>query len=268
MAGGSPIPLRFGPPERQLFGIFHPPTGETARAESVVVCNPFGQEAIRAHRLLRIVGERLARAGFPVLRFDFFGTGDSGGADDSGTLALWSEDVLRADLEVRRLSAHPRCAWFGLRLGATVAAVASSRARMAPSRILMWDPILDGKAYLEELFRAQREHLSAAGLTGACDFQGGGATEVLGFPIPAALRREIEAIDGASLIESSRAQRLAVIASEGYPAGVPGEAAGCARVRLRRIGTRIVWASEEAMNTAIVPREALDAILQSLVDVS
>src|SRR6185369_16185836 len=97
-------PLRFGASARRLFGLYQPPSAGTGNAQCVVLCNPFGQEAIRSHRLLRVLGDRLARAGFAVLRFDYSGTGDSDGDDSEADLGRWVEDVLSADAEARRAS--------------------------------------------------------------------------------------------------------------------------------------------------------------------
>ena len=46
------------------------------RATGVLLCNPLGDDLIRAHRPFRHLAEDLSAAGFPVLRFDFDGTGE------------------------------------------------------------------------------------------------------------------------------------------------------------------------------------------------
>jgi alpha/beta superfamily hydrolase len=77
-------PVQFGPDEGLRFGWFHPPQGEWRRT-GVVLCNPIGDDLVRAHRPLRHLAERLASAGFAVLRFDFDGTGHSAGSErDTG----------------------------------------------------------------------------------------------------------------------------------------------------------------------------------------
>src|SRR4051812_34449398 len=84
------MPTWFGPAERPLFGWYHAPALATARACGVVLCNPFGYEMMCSHRAYRHLAERLATAGFPVLRFDYDGTGDSAGdGEDPERVESW-----------------------------------------------------------------------------------------------------------------------------------------------------------------------------------
>src|SRR5262245_21309295 len=66
-AGKRAQPLYFGDGDDTLFGWYHPPASRP-RTAGVVICAPFGVEAIFSHRALRHIAERLARDGFPVLR--------------------------------------------------------------------------------------------------------------------------------------------------------------------------------------------------------
>jgi hypothetical protein len=54
---------------------------------AVLLCNPFGQEALRSQRGFRVLADRFARTGCATLGFDYFGTGDSDGDDDDASLA-------------------------------------------------------------------------------------------------------------------------------------------------------------------------------------
>src|SRR5207245_1595647 len=69
----------------------------------LVLCNPFGYEAICAHRTLRHFAEAAADAGIPALRFDYDGTGDSVGEDlEPDRLSAWIASVHRAAETLRR----------------------------------------------------------------------------------------------------------------------------------------------------------------------
>src|SRR3954464_11609473 len=63
--------------QHQLLGTLHRPQRLRPRSTAVLLCNPFGEEASRAHRMFRVLATQLERAGYPALRFDYSGTGDS-----------------------------------------------------------------------------------------------------------------------------------------------------------------------------------------------
>ncbi len=136
----------FGPSESYLLGVFHPRQG-TNRNEGIVLCNPFGQEYLRAHKSMRRLAINLAGLGYPVLRFDYRGTGDSAGDIDGHTADHWVEDIGHAIQELVDVAAVTRVALIGLRLGALLAAQAAARFGQV-SRLVMWDPIADGAEYV------------------------------------------------------------------------------------------------------------------------
>src|SRR6202453_1448847 len=61
----------------RLFGWHHGPAAGKSANVGLVVCKPFGYEAICAHRSVRAFAEAAAALGVPTLRFDYAGTGDS-----------------------------------------------------------------------------------------------------------------------------------------------------------------------------------------------
>src|SRR3569833_1927150 len=58
-------------------GWLHPAQGALVRTAGVVIVNTVGRDGRSAYRPLRILAERLARAGFATLRYDQPGQGDS-----------------------------------------------------------------------------------------------------------------------------------------------------------------------------------------------
>jgi alpha-beta hydrolase superfamily lysophospholipase len=186
------IPLHFGSAPERLFGVYHPPTASAFRHTGVVICAPFGHEYIRAHRSLRQLAVRLADGGYHVLRFDYYGCGDSDGTGDEVSLDRWLADIDAAANELRDTARLDRLCLVGLRLGATLAA-AVSRRRSDIEATVLWDPVVHGGAYLQSLRRLQRRWLR--GRPGSHLFallpQ---PSELLGFPVPPSLRRPLEAL--------------------------------------------------------------------------
>lgn len=265
-------PIRFGPAQRQIFAMHHIPAAEH-RGEGVLLCNPFGQEAIRCHRLFRILADQLTRQGFHVMRFDYFATGDSAGEDGDGDLDLWCDDVLSADEEFRLHSDCNQISWFGLRLGASIAALASQRAKRPPNRLLLWDPVIDGPAYLEEIAAAHMEARRASfGARWTFDQSLVNMArkeiehESLGFALPKKLRIQLEQLSAAKLA-STKAKSLSLLLGP----EITGEeslrqkwAEQGKSPSLATISTKINWTSNEAMNSTIVPLDALHAAVALL----
>ena len=135
----------------RLFGWYHRPQPGTPVPFGVVVCKPFGYEAICAHRSVRAFADATASLGAPTLRFDYAGTGDSSEIDrQSNQIEIWIQDVIAAVDELRRISGVRRVYLLGIRLGALLAALAASRYSAVAGLILV-APILSGRRYTREL---------------------------------------------------------------------------------------------------------------------
>jgi uncharacterized protein len=254
-------PFFFGESAEPLLGLHHPPSGTRRRSVGVAILNPFGDEYLRAHRSLRQLADRLAGAGFHVLRFDYFGCGDSAGGDHEGRLARWVEDAALAVEELEALAGSPRVALVGLRLGASLA-VRLADGHPGVDHLVLWDPVGDGRLYLKEIDAAHevcmRENARrATGLPAA------EAPECLGFPLPGALRAEIESVD-LSRHARGPAAHVMVLATEGregaalFPAGPqPGGS-----LERERVPGTPVWmrGDADAMEGALVPVEALGRV--------
>jgi pimeloyl-ACP methyl ester carboxylesterase len=144
-------PLIFGPPERRLFGVLHARHSGGDTNLPVLICSPFFQEAISAHRFERVLADRLARNGHPVLRFDYFGTRDSLGDDLDVDLDGAIRDAAVAIGELLHQAGARQCVVIGVRLGGNVALRASSLRANDVSRLLLVQAVLEGAAYLGDL---------------------------------------------------------------------------------------------------------------------
>ncbi|MGN6517924.1 MAG: hypothetical protein ACTHK2_00685 [Dokdonella sp.] len=135
-----------GAPGRRLFTVFRAARGAVRAA--FVLCPPFFHEQFLSYRLLSLVAARLAERGVASLRFDYYGSGDSWGEESAFTLDGACADAETALAELaRRVPAAPLIA-FGARSGAWPAARLARQHRLP---LWLWQPLTDGRAWLDEL---------------------------------------------------------------------------------------------------------------------
>lgn len=258
------LPFRFGPPHRQLFGLYHPGKARGNGSTAVLICNPLGQEAVRTHRMLRVLADRLARAGLHVLRFDYFGTGDAAGDDEDGDMLGWRKDIGVAHAELLKRSGCSRTVWFGARLGATLAALSAGDVPDGPQGLVLWEPVVSGRRYLEHLADRHAKALSESySILPPGLLQARGDDEALGFGLGSALRQQLAQVDLAQSGTDAGAARFTIVTRD------DDEQAAAYAAALRKQAREVTfvpfehdfdWTSEEAINTSLVPNEALQLL--------
>lgn len=239
----------------------------TSRGDTAfLLCNPYGQEAVRSKPMYRAFADRLLREGVHALRFDYHGTGDSPGDEEPQTLAEWVRDTLCACATLRQATRARRLHLFGIGLGATIAARAALAIDPAPERLILWEPIFDGTAYVQALLDAHREELAFAfGEDWATLKVALGEAEpavpgcVLGFSIGPELARELGELRGLPL-DALAARGCKVECALREPQSRPAHAC----IAWHVVEEPVNWMSNEAMSTAIAPREIQAALLGAL----
>ena len=142
-------PLYFPPGDRQLFGWLPHAAGAPAADWGVVVCKPFGYEALCAHRSIRAFADAAAALGMPVLLFDYLGSGDSADIDAAvDQVEAWTRDIVQAVTELRRRTGVARVCLLGFRLGALLAMLAAEPSQAEALALVA--PVTSGRKYLRE----------------------------------------------------------------------------------------------------------------------
>ncbi len=137
-----------GPPERPCAAFLSVPE-DGVGTTGALIAPPLGYEYWTAHGTLRVIAERLARAGILALRLDYDGTGDSAGEHlDGGRVSAWCSSLLAGAEELRRLGCS-RLIGVGLRLGATL--LVEQGAELGLDQLVCWAPIESGRRYVREL---------------------------------------------------------------------------------------------------------------------
>jgi pimeloyl-ACP methyl ester carboxylesterase len=266
----DPEPVYFGRGDSLLFGCFHPAHEPVREGRALVICQPFGQEYVRCHRLLRVLAASLARSGVPVLRFDYHGCGDSPGENEDATLERCIADV---DEAVRFVRARTRVAnvdLCGLRLGASIALRYAAAARAGQvGRLVLWAPVVRGEDFLASM-REQSARFSkwmkGVFRRAAAPAESDGSHDFIGFRFSETLSGELAALD---LLQVAHAAcRHALVLDHGKDA----RSAALHR-RLGEIGVQTklvqtaapkVWLAEPYQG--LVPRDSLDLVSRWLLE--
>lgn len=230
-------PMYFSVNGDPVFAWYHAPADGAATDLAVVLCPPLGAEYVITHRTLRHLADRYAAAGIAALRIDYHGTGDSAGGDeDPHRLDAWIESVKQAIAQLREISGCSRIGLTGLRMGATLAALAATETPV--ELLILWGACTSGRHYLREmklLEQSLEESLRSPALA-PDDIEAAG--HVLTAETSTALRAiDLQKIrpharhillmgrddlpDGAGLLEAWRAQGLTVeqsVMTNGYAA--------------------------------------------------
>lgn len=243
-------PFYFGRGDRPLFGLYTPGRSAAGPARSVLLCYPVGPEYMRAHRAFRQLNNLLNRAGMNVLRFDYACTGDSAGEGGEATLEEWLADIQLAIDELKDNSMADRVDVVGLRWGATLSALACS-AREDVERLVLWDPIVTGRTYLDA-------HLGTPRPTGTVGIEG--------FPFSQRLRDEMDAVDLRIDLDRFKAA-VALVVAEDRPEYRELEqtlAKAAPTFEYEVAPSSGEWAQADPFGDALIPQQIIQAIVDRL----
>lgn len=191
-------PLYFSSSGRALFGWLH--GAPHAASIGVVLCAPFGFEAMCAHRSLRSFAEEFAVRGIPALRFDYLGAGDSADLEPhEEQLAIWRDNILAAAQTLRTYTGVRQICLLGIRLGALLAQMAAEEVDAA--QLIAIAPVLQGARYLRELelalWQSQATHVPAESTRSSDESQprSGGSLDLGGFVLSEATIDALRRVD-------------------------------------------------------------------------
>jgi alpha/beta superfamily hydrolase len=142
----------------ESFGWFHEPVNSTRSKMGLVLCSSFGNENDATYRSLRNLASAAAEKGIATLRFDYYGSGDSAGADtENDHPSAWLSGIHAAIDALRKQDNIEKICILGIRLGALLAAVVANE-RTDICGYIALAPIPSGRAFLREaLLRNEQE---------------------------------------------------------------------------------------------------------------
>ncbi len=144
-------PVIFG----DCLGWFHPPSSGSTGGTAILLCAGVSDDFCNGYRPFRLLAQHLAAAGYPALRFDYPGTGDSADPSLSNLWQAWQRSLTAAaDFLLARTGAE-RLILIGLRIGGTLAAMAAAQ-RDDVAGLALIEPCLTGRSYVSQLVTAAR----------------------------------------------------------------------------------------------------------------
>lgn len=255
-------PHFFGEGEGRRYGVYDEPRTDVAGAPAVLVCYPIAGEYMRAHRACRQLANLLTRRGAHVMRFDYFGTGDSPGRSAEADLDVWRTDVRAATDELIALSRVESVRIVGLRLGGSLAFQAGCDDDRL-ERVVMWDPIIDGNRYADEL--EEKHRLEQQGRGGSEDT--GGTIGVNGFGLSRQLRDQLRTMDlTRHPMDGAPAVRMVVSSErEEWASMAPkleerGDGSG-----YEVVPSEGDWGEADEFGSALIPQQIITSVVERLM---
>lgn len=211
--------------DHKSFAWLHLPGTETIADVGLVICKPFGYEAICAHRSMRAFADAAVKLGMPTLRFDYLGTGDSADIDaEADQVHTWTGDVIAAAGELRRRTGVKRICLLGFRFGALLAARAAIESPGLVNALVLIAPVVSGRRYVRELRTTRLAAMlgsespeGAAGALSEVPSVPPGSMEVSGFSLSAATLAALSNTD-LTRVGTPPAADMLIIDGEGLPA--------------------------------------------------
>ena len=185
------------------FCLYHAPAGPCRGA--LLYIHPFAEEMNRARRMAALQARAFAARGVAVLLLDLHGCGDSGGEFGDASWDGWLRDIDAGRAWLERRSGRQAGLW-GLRLGALLALQAAQRCAAPPTRLVLWQPVTAGAAYLNGFLRLR---LAADMLTGEdtggsaallAELRAGRSLEIAGYELSPTLGEGLLAADARQLV--------------------------------------------------------------------
>lgn len=136
------------------------PSNGDGNRRAIVFCAPFGEEVNRSRRTVHLAARGLAAAGHEVLLVDPFGAGDSAGEFADATWNIWTRDTIEAARWLCSSSGLDRLVLWGLRTGAATALEVA--AAVPCERLLLWQPVVSGSAFVTQFLRQNAASRAAA----------------------------------------------------------------------------------------------------------
>jgi pimeloyl-ACP methyl ester carboxylesterase len=187
-----PLWLTFG--SETVFAFLHEPAASDRQGTAVVICPPFGWDEMCSHRARRTWARALAAAGFPALRIDLPGAGESSGVpEDPERPHAWKTAIATAAGWMRENQMATRVVAVGIGVGGLMAFAAAANGAPVDD-LMLWAVPARGRTTMREL-RAYAGIVAARHDPVSEETPPDGTVEVTGFVMSRETAAEIDELD-------------------------------------------------------------------------
>lgn len=241
---------------RRLFALQVAPA--QAPTGAVLYLPPFNEEMNRCRNHVAHTARELARRGQLVLLLDPFGTGESEGGTAEPDWTHWVADGVAGARWLAHASGGVPITLWGLRTGALLAAdVAEALQDLALARLLLWQPVLDGKTFVNQHLRlriaSQLVHAGNGETTESlrARLAAGEDIEVAGYPLSPRMAETLSGrrLSNAALLARQPLDWFEIVARADQKPGLPTQrlldsvAAAGGQAKLHQVVGEQIWQS-------------------------
>lgn len=215
------LQLRHG----RRFCLLHSPSGSVTASGAILFVHSFAEEMNKSRRMAANQARMFAQVGWVVLQIDLFGCGDSDGDFVDATWQHWVHDIVDASAWLHAKTAYQPVLW-GLRTGCLALAQAA-HSIAGVSEMLLWQPTVSGKQFLQRFLRLKIANKVLADTPGERSgtqqlrqqLARGESVEVAGYALSPGMALGMEAADLILSAANLRIGWFEVSASEGNELG-------------------------------------------------
>jgi len=242
-----------GPPNKKIFVSITPPKRNNLH-EAVLLCYPFGQEYMRAHKAFRQLANLLSRKGYTVMKFDYPGTGDS--YDDGKDIGYneWLEGAQSALDFLKSETNHHNIHVIGLRLGALVAAELATKNTYI-KKLALWDPFANGASYIQDCTAQLSDP----------PFKPNNVWNIHGYPLPKIFREQVLSSNIEKMTFPETVNIIQILSHENHDTKAIQEAHN-QQVTQKVIGPESDWNYVDMVGSILMPTTLIQSIVSTLTN--
>ena len=196
--------------DNELYARLHKPGKKQKSLGAVLLCNPLFSEANNILWGYQRLATMLAEKGYDVLRFDYYGCGNSLGDDSEGNTIRWQSDVKAAASQLLKHSKHSSLTVIGFRYGATLAAGLDD---INVDKFILWEPVPNSDEYidyLEQQYHSTIQYLDKLHKAKVVARE----NEITGFPFAKDMRHSIQTLELTSGPLIRKCEKLYLVTNE------------------------------------------------------